>query len=507
MKKNRIALVVLVLAFTLHLEAQVAGSLDSGFGVNGKVFNLSASKVFYAGISSKAIQQDGKILVLINGYADNQGKQSAGYRLCRYSQDGTYDPDFNDSGSVAIRFLTSRLVLQPDNKIIVAGRDGEEIMLMRLLPNGHIDSSYGDFGIIHTGLFTAMSSTLLQPDGKLLICGTAFADAKLFVVRFNSDGSRDFGFGDQGLKLVAFGDFYHQALAMAVQYDGRILLTGYIIKDNLYNTVITRFDAKGQPDSSFNRIGRQVIPLQAFFVSNIIVQGDHNILLGGTYFFNNYSSTGLALARIRENGHADSSFGNKGIKTTSYGSSSDELFDMLLQWDGRILVAGRSSDKFAMARLMPNGNYDVSFNGNGRQVTSFGTGSSGADKIFLKGNKIYLFGLTNINNTTYAFSMARYHLDFNSGIDELSKKHQLHVFPNPATDLCTLAYTLSQPGVVHVSLTDVAGRMVREFVQDESRSSGEQQELIQLGDDIPAGCYILTLSTGKDLMQVRLLKQ
>ncbi len=499
---------LLAYAMVLTMDAQMPGSLDSSFGVNGTVLHPMAARLYYPGIASSAVQKDGKILALVGGYADFMAGRPDAYTIYRYEQDGSYDPGFNGTGSHTVPLSNPKLVLQADGKMILAGQEGEEIMLMRFLPNGRIDSNYGNFGMIHTGLFTPLSSALLQTDGKILICGNAYSGSKLFVLRLNADGSRDFAFGDKGLAFVSMNAAYQQAISMALQDDGKILLAGYINKNNLYYTALARLDTKGQPDSSFNHNGQQTISLPGFFVNSVLVQGDQKILLGGTYYFNNYANTGLGLARLKSDGSPDSSFGSKGVKTTNFGTSNDVFIDMLWQWDGRILVSGRSTTKFAMARFMPNGSFDVSFNANGKQTTSFGaTYSSSASKIILRGNKILLFGLTIIDDTTHAFSMARYHLGFNSGIAGLSKDRQLKLYPNPSTDACNLVYALPQEETVHISLLDMAGRTVRTFIHAEARNEGQQQESIQLGEDIPPGCYILQVSTARETMQIRLMKQ
>ncbi len=507
MKKNSIVLLIVALFMGMTLTAQVPGSIDSSFGVNGKVLHPASSKLFYAGMGSKAVQKDGKILALVVGYTDASAEHPAS-KLYRYEQDGSYDASFNGSGSNIVSLSSPRLILQTDGKIIVAGQEGEEIMLMRFLANGQIDSNYGSFGMMHTGVFTAMSSVLMQKDGKLLICGNAYGGSKLFILRLNADGSRDFTFGDKGLAFITLNVPYQQAATMAVQDNGKILLAGYVNKNNLYYATVARLNSKGLTDSSFNHTGQLTISLIGFFPNNLIIQGDQKILLGGTYYFNNYANTGLGMARLKMDGSLDSSFGSKGVKSTNFGSSADLFSDMVWQWDGRILVSGRSQTRFAMARFMPNGSFDASFNGNGKQTTSFGAGySSSASKIMLQGNKILLFGMTTIDDTTHAFSMARYHLGYNSGIADVSKKQQLHLYPNPATDACILAYTLRQAGNINITLVDMTGRTIRTFVQSESRSEGRQQESIWLGEDIPAGCYILQVQNAGEILQVRLLKQ
>src|SRR6266542_3494557 len=69
--------------------------------------------------------------------------------------------------------------------------------------------------------------------------------------------------------------------------------------------------------------------------------------------------------------HLDDGFGQEGEVVTSFGGGFDEIFDVALQKDGKIVavgeatLAGQSTSRFAIARYNPNGNLDQSFGGAG----------------------------------------------------------------------------------------------------------------------------------------------
>ncbi len=81
--------------------------------------------------------------------------------------------------------------------------------------------------------------------------------------------------------------------------------------------------------------------------------------------------------RYNTNGSLDTSFDGDGRVTTPIGASQDIAESIVIQSDGKIVVAGRSSngsnDDFAVVRYNSNGSLDTSFDGDGKQTTSIGT--------------------------------------------------------------------------------------------------------------------------------------
>src|SRR5262249_44263661 len=119
---------------------------------------------------------------------------------------GLLDSTFGSGGKVATDFsqatdLANGLALRPDGKIIVAGSSNLDFALARYNPNGDLDTTFGNAGRVTTdffGSFDKGSSVVLQPDGKIVMAGSAvnsitFQDFAL--ARYNSDGSSDLTFG------------------------------------------------------------------------------------------------------------------------------------------------------------------------------------------------------------------------------------------------------------------------------------------------------------------------
>ncbi len=75
--------------------------------------------------------------------------------------------------------MASKILLQPDNKFIVAGTtydgygDISKFAFVRYLPSGQIDETFGINGLIFTPLYNPwLNDAIFQPDGKIVAGGT-----------------------------------------------------------------------------------------------------------------------------------------------------------------------------------------------------------------------------------------------------------------------------------------------------------------------------------------------
>lgn len=133
-----------VLIATVRYNAD--GSLDNTFGNGGKVLQVIYPQCGDEG-HGVAVKPDGKIIV--GGKATDA---SSGYRyfvLLRYNTNGSIDSTFGTSGVVLTSFQTgsdqegNALLIQPDNKIILAGsvQIGSSVYfgLARYIPDLNVD--------------------------------------------------------------------------------------------------------------------------------------------------------------------------------------------------------------------------------------------------------------------------------------------------------------------------------------------------------------------------------
>ena len=100
------------------------------------------------------------------------------------------------------------------------------------------------------------------------------------------------------------------------------------------------------------------------------------------------------LARLRSNGSLDSTFGSGGKRTIEFGGQQESIFGAALQPDGKILLAGDSDFRVAVARLNPSGSRDTSFSGDGKKIFGWGPLSRAQAVLVLPSGKIMLAGFS-----------------------------------------------------------------------------------------------------------------
>jgi uncharacterized delta-60 repeat protein len=199
------------------------GALDTTFGTGGK------APVDFGGDDfglAMARQANGRILVA-------GGSSAGGAVVARLRTNGTLDPDFDGDGRVTLPGggIARAVLVQPDRKIVVAGNaTGSGTMaITRLKPNGSLDTTFDGDGtatIDFGSLADLANAAVLQPDDKIVVAGYAQADEDVAVARINADGSPDTTFGAAGKATVDFG-FATFGYAVALQANGRIVVAGH----------------------------------------------------------------------------------------------------------------------------------------------------------------------------------------------------------------------------------------------------------------------------------------
>ncbi len=154
------------------------GSLNTNFDGDGSavIANLATDDIFYG----VAIQPNNKIVAV--GVIETRGMLDYRALVVRYNPDGTLDPSFNGDGIVITAdgpFATSGLVdvaIQSNGKIVAFGGFYGDFLLARYNPDGTLDNSlFGNGGIVATDFSNNSgdfpSRLLIQPDGKIVAAG------------------------------------------------------------------------------------------------------------------------------------------------------------------------------------------------------------------------------------------------------------------------------------------------------------------------------------------------
>jgi uncharacterized delta-60 repeat protein len=419
--------------------AQAAdGDLDPTFGIGGQVmtdFNRSTDIAF-----AVALQPDGKYVVVGTTYTNND-YSGEDFAIARYNTDGTLDTTFGVNGKVKTDFpnlaaVASSVVIQPDGKILVAGGAFPlftflgDFELVRYNPDGTLDTSFGVGGIVTTsfpGQGSYAFALALQSDGKIIAAGTDFvnfssednSDTDFALERYNPDGTPDTTFGNGGQVTTDFDGFNDDVFSILIQTDGKIVAVGSAKNPaNFYDFAAVRYLTNGTIDTTFGVAGKVRTDFgHAGFdqARSAALQPDGKIVAAGTTIFNNGLSEPFAVARYNTNGTLDTTFDSDGKLQINFGSFDQTAYKVLLQPDGKIITVGypntESSDSdFLLARCNPNGSLDSSFGVGGKVRTSFGDLNGGAYGAILQPDgKIVAVGFQATATNRFAeFALARY---------------------------------------------------------------------------------------------------
>ena len=241
----------------------------------------------------------------------------------------------------------------------------------------------------------------------------------LFVVASTAlaaPGALDTTFGaGTGKVFTAIGGGNDNANAMAIQPDGKIVLAGGCINGATNDFCIARYNADGTLDTTFNTTGKVLTPIGTSddIASSLVIQPDGKIVLAG-YCFNG-ANQDFCVARFTAAGALDTSFNTTGFVITPIGTDSDFASSVALQPDGKIVVAGycfvSPAYDFCVARYTASGVLDTTFNGNGKIITAVGSGNDVGNSVTVQlDGKIIVAGYC-ANGSNQDFCLVRYKPD------------------------------------------------------------------------------------------------
>jgi uncharacterized delta-60 repeat protein len=342
------------------------GTLDSSFATNGiAVTDLGGAfdRAFDA-----ALMPDGGTVAV--GSTDAAGVQKTDFAIVRYRPDGTPDRAFDTDGVVRTDVSghgdqANAVAVQGDGKILVAGFAiplgvHSDFALARYNPDGTLDATFDGDGIVTTD-FGALSddedarAIAIQPDGKIVLAGTAGEDIAL--ARYLPDGSLDPTFGTLGRAVTNLG-FKDVANGVALTPAGGIVVAGYTIGTKLNNDfLLVRYGPNGDLDRGFGTLGVVKTDLGSGddFAENLTVDAAGRIVVVGRAA--SPTIVDMALARYNPDGTLDPGFAGNGILTADFHGAGEFGQDLALDADGNIVAAGYTANgpdtEFALMRATP----------------------------------------------------------------------------------------------------------------------------------------------------------
>jgi uncharacterized delta-60 repeat protein len=295
-----------------------SGRLDRTFGDEGLVLTpirpLSSDVVH-----SIAVQPDGKVVAAGVTFDDKATLRPHGdFMVVRYTPQGELDPSFGVGGVVTTNFQGESydephaVVLQPDGRIVLGGTS----------------NTGGGFGKI-------------------------FGADNLALARYLPNGLIDPSFGEGGMVIVDAGSMQESIRALALQRDGAIVAAGRTSGEKRGDLVLARFLPNGSLDPTFGSspAGLAINDLGTAEegLTSVVLTPDGSIVAGGVVAPR--PNGDLAVVRYDGRGRLDRTFGHNGMATADFGERDDRVRAIALQPDGKVVAVGSSETDFALARF------------------------------------------------------------------------------------------------------------------------------------------------------------
>lgn len=368
------------------------GDLDRSFGRRGKVTSGFTPRDDHA--MSVALQDDGKIIT-----AGTAARRR--FALARHTRNGMLDPTFGGDGRVTTWFgggLTSAhaVAIQPDGKVLAAGGAyGEDVVAVaRYHADGTLDDTFDGDGMVTTsvaGHDAFARDVALQADGRVVVAGAA-GFSHFVLIRYEPDGSLDASFGQDGVVLTDLTAGWDSAFAIAIQDDGRILAAGRA-SGARGRFGLARYAPDGTLDPDFGRDGAVFTNFSRRddAARDVTVQPNGRIVVAGYAGYSSARKARFALARYLPDGSLDPTFRGNGKVTTRFSEGLDLALGVAVH-DRRIVAAGHAGGttasprdhRFAMARYRLNGRLDRAFGEGGRTIVNFTAGDDWANDVAIR---------------------------------------------------------------------------------------------------------------------------
>lgn len=321
---------------------------------------------------------------------------------------------------------------------------------------GVLDASFGageedgtPAGVVSTSLGNGddvAEDLNVAADGSVTVVGNRNNGASndIVIVRYSADGAFDAGFGvgeddgtPAGVVNVSLGDGNDFGTAIATQADGKVVVAGYHEEGASTNMVVMRLNTDGTLDDSFgtaddgtaNGIVNISLGDGNDVARDVAVQADGKIVVVGDSVVAD-GSTNIIVARLNADGSVDESFGQSedgtpnGFVATSLGAGNDNANALVLDADGKIVVAGSrvaedGSSNILIARYDANGVPDATFGASGDDGTpegfvniSLGDGNDASRDLALQADgKIVVVGDSVAADGSTNFILARLNAD------------------------------------------------------------------------------------------------
>jgi uncharacterized delta-60 repeat protein len=310
------------------------------------------------------------------------------FGVARFNPDGTLDRSFDGDGKTVTGFTSGDawpygVKIQPDGRIVVAGKARGSFALVRYLRNGRLDASFGGDGKVRTDLTSredAAYDLVIQANGRIVAGGAANrsrrSDSSFALVGYRRNGTLDPTFSRNGRVVTDLDPWLDDsASSLALQADGKIVAGGQVGgAHRSQHFMVVRYNPHGTFDAAW---ATDILDDWNEGIADVALQPDGKVLAGGWA-----GDEGGVVVRHEPAGMLDPNFDSDGIVWVEPGSWAP-VTGLAVQDDQRIVIAAPLFQAFPtrfylfeLIRLNPDGALDTTFGGDGAVTTDFPVGEN-----------------------------------------------------------------------------------------------------------------------------------
>jgi uncharacterized delta-60 repeat protein len=385
-----------VVAVSIGGDALAAGpgSPDGTFGTGGFTVTPFGSPDFPMLAQGNAVAVDangGSIVLGVMAPSTTPGAPSYELAVLRYLPKGTLDPNFAMGGVASIMLDNSAfpggIAIDSQGRIVVDAFSEGQGAVVRLLPDGSRDPSFGTNGIVsfsapgHTSL--EVRALVVGANDRPVVVGDAVdpadGDGDAMLARFTADGTPDATFGSDGFAFLS-RDGRSLALFVGARGGGaKIDAAGWVTKDGgVPRAAVFRFGRDGSPDGSFSQDGVATYRLERKATvepTGIAVRRSDGEVYVASWDTGTASTVGLAA--FTGDGAPDAAFGGgAGARVYDPTDLGDIPMDLARSSDGSLVISGGVSEGLSLLmRVTSTGEPDASFGTDGVALNASPGGS------------------------------------------------------------------------------------------------------------------------------------
>lgn len=317
------------------------------------------------------VDPQGRTIAIGSVQQNNDPRPELDTFITRLQPNGAIDLTFGDSGVVEIDLGAQEagraVAVDGLGRILATASSSwdpeQHQFLVRLLDDGSLDPSFGSGGVVRTETEYADSPLLVQPDGRIVVGGP------LRIKRYNQNGTLDLDFGSSGSAATSV-----RPRDIALQPDGKIVTLGATGSQ----MVLQRYLPGGGTDTAFGSSGTAMSSFTNARVTSLVIHADGRLTAGGSEA--TASDAQIALFQVNPDGTPNSGFGDSGQVLTNLGMYNTETQlaidpnDRIVAYSDVITVSptlGYLAD-VGLARYNQDGSLDTSCGGDGTSVTDLG---------------------------------------------------------------------------------------------------------------------------------------